>query len=78
MGPQPDFDFGDVLLAGQRPVRTGKPDDEDDAPDAAQPEIEAGQPATDRSEPDHQAETDSDQTEAEQKARHDEKSDQPT
>jgi hypothetical protein len=81
MGPQPDFDFGDVMLAGQRPVRTAKPDDEGEEHAVVQPEIETDQPdtGTDRpeAEADQQAEPESDQTEAEQKLRHDEKSDQP-
>ena len=34
MGPQPDIDFGDVMLGGQRPVRTAPKLDEDDEPAA--------------------------------------------
>jgi hypothetical protein len=38
LGPQPDFDFGDVMLAGQRPVRTAPKPDE--AEEEAQPGLD--------------------------------------
>ena len=41
MGPQPDIDFGDVMLGGQRPVRTApKLDEADDEPEVAAEESE--------------------------------------
>jgi hypothetical protein len=42
LGPQPDIDFGDVVLAGQRPVRTEqKPDDEGEETEVRTEDAEA-------------------------------------